>query len=219
MRAVNEKAYLREMSSLIEKAATRWRAKKRPPEIFAIAIWTDAQACASGFNIETRRNSDRAIKRAIEFNKKERAYWLREGDRGMAKLFNPEQARRRNDDPADFEFAMLAEVKHRSFDRAWGQTPAAFKKLVPLLVQARNEAAKTFAAFPLDPEAEVAINTARSWYARPRRLKPAAGGGGGAATVTAAKPPRRRRRRPAAGGSAENQTLAIPSRGVTMRRP
>jgi hypothetical protein len=185
MRAINEKAYLREMLTLIEKAAKRWRAKKRPPEVFAIAIWTDAQACASGFNIETRRNSDRAIEREIEFNKKERAYWIREGDRGMARLFDPARSRKRNDDPADFEFAMLAEVKHRSFDGAWGQTPAAFKRLVPLLVQARNEAAKAFATFPLDPEAEVAINTARSWYARPRRLKPAAGSG--ASTTPAAR--------------------------------
>ena len=198
MRAINEKAYLREMSTLIDKAAKRWRTKRRPPPIFAIAIWTDAQACASGFNIETRRNSDRAIRREREFNKKERAYWLREGDRAMAKLFDPDRARTRNDNPADFEFARLAEVKHRSFDCAWGQTPAAFKRLLPLLVQARNEAAQAFSMFPLDPEAEVAVNTARSWYARPRRLKPAGGGGGGgggAATTTAAKPRRTAARR------------------------
>src|SRR5687768_15658805 len=97
MRAIDEKAYLREMLTLIAKAAKRWRAKKRPPEIFAIAIWTDPQACASGFNIETRRNSDRAVKKEIEFNKKERAHWLREGDRAMARLFDPLHARKRND--------------------------------------------------------------------------------------------------------------------------
>jgi hypothetical protein len=173
MKPINENAYLREMSTLLEKAARKWRAKKRPPEIFAISIWTDPQACASALNIETRRNSDRFVKRHIAWAKKERASWIREGDRKMADLFLIDLQMTRNGSPSDFEFRMLAEVKHRSFDCEWGQTAGAFRKLVPLLIRVRNDAAKAFGVFPVDPEAEVRINTARDWYARPVRLKAA----------------------------------------------
>ena len=175
---MNKQAYLREMNALLAKAQKRWQAKKNRPPIFAIAVWTDPQAQASAVNIDTRRKSDAYVRHRKAFAEKEIKSLLKEGDRKMAALFREDlKVTRNNDNPADFEFVMLAEISHRGFscDDEADEKPL-WKELRPLLRQVQKRVLETFKSFEVEPDAEVAINAPMSWYAHPVRLKGVAPG-------------------------------------------
>ena len=170
---VNKRAYLREMDAMLAKAQMRWQRNKKRPPIFAIAVWTDPQAQASAVNIDTRRNSDRFVRKHKAFAEKEIKYWLKEGDKKMAALFrNDLKTARNNDNPADFEFRLIAQTSHKSFEcNSEADEKPLWKELRPLLRDVQKRVREVFASFEVEPDAQVAINSPRSWYAQPVRLK------------------------------------------------
>jgi hypothetical protein len=161
--SINKTLYLSEMRKLLQKARRRWMKENPDVEVYSINIWTDPAARASAVNFDTRRNSVAKVAAAKRFARHQRAHSLRMGDKKMAQLFELWEAIDRETNPAEFAFALLAETDHRSFDAKWGESKRCWRTLQPLLLKVRELAASTFADLKLHADAEVSVNSEKSW--------------------------------------------------------
>ncbi len=89
----------------------------------------------------------------------------------MADLFRPVSGRNQN--PADFQFAEIAVVHHRSFSpenqprNIAGDEPVTSKiwpQLEQLLLVVRERAIHSYSDVGLHPDAEIAVSSSRAWY-------------------------------------------------------
>ena len=138
--------------------------------IYSLSIWTDAPARTSALSVDTKNNSEAKCARLRAFAAERRALAEAAGDAEMALLWARHIVR--NTNPAEFALRELAAVEHRAFDSNWTKENY-WRELTPALERVRAMALEIFSAFPLHPEAQVAVNSARDWYDEPVALRPA----------------------------------------------
>jgi hypothetical protein len=161
----NQPKYIEEMTQLVRRAIEAWKSRSDRPLIYTISIWTDAGAQTSAVAIDTRSRSEAFVAEMRDFARKERDHLLKEGDLELAELFARDLRRRgRSRSPADFEFPMFESLRHKSFDSRWGNSEKCWRSLEPALLRVRDISVPLFRELPLEPDAELAVNSGSDWY-------------------------------------------------------
>jgi hypothetical protein len=170
MMEFDQEAYRGEMRDLLRAAHDAAQRRLGDERIYSISIWTDPDAAASAVSIDTREHSTAQLAALSSWaHEQVTKYAATMASELAAALLNLPD---RNTSPADFAFVDLATVRHASFPRHWATETdgACWQYLGPALQSVADEALQLFAALPLDPEAELGVNSANDWYAARRKF-------------------------------------------------
>ena len=160
--------YLAEMREMVSMSIEKWNTLSSAKVIYAISIWTDIAARFSSLNIETKQNSDICVASINAFFKLNHEQDVADGDLEMAELFN--KTFTRNTNPADFHFRNFSTIRHRSIGKYFHSKSKAWTLIHPLLITIQSEVKLSFARFPHEADAEIAINSDKEWYDFPIQI-------------------------------------------------
>jgi hypothetical protein len=162
--------YLQEVKSMIDTAVARLVKETPPFKIYSVSVWTDPNAAVSAFNIDSRKNSEKAVQKLNAYFKKRHDELIDEGDLEWAELMNKKVLRNYN--PADFIFRNFQTIKHPYFEKEWAsqQGRGCWAELGPALNEAGEYAFSKISILPVDTDFELAVNSAKDWYDRVWKL-------------------------------------------------
>ena len=160
----NGTTYFNEMKTMVDAAIEKLLKEKPDYEVFAISIWTDANAAASSFNIDSKKNSDEKVDQSNKWSEKYYQQYIAEGDLEQAKLFEPTAAR--NCNPADFDLRDFEEINNLSIPEDWEEETEGqcWDLLDPILQQIGDYAFEKSAELKRHPDFELAVNGREDWY-------------------------------------------------------
>jgi hypothetical protein len=158
------KSYEREL----RRGLTEAIAKLRQIDGFVLHsfnIWTDPAAGVSAFSADTRRNSDRFVRKTNAWQRAEAKRLRSRGDLELADL--ADRPLTRTDNPADFEYRSIIKIEHSCWQRLLLRLRG-WDLVEDVLMRLRDEAAILIAqSLSTEPDAEVSIGTRHDWYDRP----------------------------------------------------
>ena len=166
--------YQAEMAGLLQTAASTLQRDHPRAVVRAVSVWTDPGAAASAVSIDTAAHAASALQRLAAMRDQLRRKAEAGGQEEVAALLATPVTRSEN--PAEFAFRNIALVNHEAFAPVYDpeETEELWAALAPALVDVRAEAVAVFSDLPLEPDAELGINSPTSWYTDLVRLRDAA---------------------------------------------
>lgn len=150
---------------MVNKAIERIVLEKPKFEIYTVSIWTDPNAAVSSINFDSKRNSDKNVRRSNEWSKKYHDQFVAEGDLEQAKLFEPRTGRHCN--PADFElrnFELINNPSIRVKDWEFQTNGRCWTTLQPVLKEIGAYAFKKLLKLNIHADFELSVNGKKDWY-------------------------------------------------------
>jgi hypothetical protein len=160
----DKKAYLGEMQEMIDRAITRLKNEQKDFKVFTISLWTDPDAAASSFNIDSKENSDKKVEKSNEWNRRYYDQFVSEGDLEQAKLFEPTAIR--NCNPADFALRDFEEINHSAIPPDWEMETEGecWNDLEPALKEIGEKCFEMCKDLNLEGDFELSVNGRNDWY-------------------------------------------------------
>jgi hypothetical protein len=160
----NQTLYRAELLEMARRALSRLRSEYPEYEIFALNIWTDANAGHSALSVENKSNSDAVTERGREWHRKQYQRHLANGDTEQAALF--EDYPDRNFNPADFDMPEFEVVAHRQFPAEWESNSdgACWEVLEPILQEVGDWLFQEAATLRCHPDFELSVCGGEDWY-------------------------------------------------------
>ena len=161
----DQKLYLKEMTTMIDKAISRLQSEKPGFKIYTASIWTDPNAAVSSINFDSKENSLNKVKHSNEWNRKYFDRYSAEGDFDQAELYKANEGTRVCN-PADFELRDFEEVTHKSFPENWESDTdgKCWKELEPVLTKIGEIYFHKIKTLNVEEGFELSINSERDWY-------------------------------------------------------
>jgi hypothetical protein len=152
------------MQTGIRKALEFMATEHLDTVIYSISIWTDEAAKRSAISFDTFVNSEATCCAANE------------GRRQLREKYGRAPAdMKRNNNPADFQFRRVVEIRNNSLSGQDQFDDQAWAILERLLCQIMHWAARQCASLRLHPDAELGISTRKDWYGETVRIPVVAG--------------------------------------------
>lgn len=152
--------YLREMTSMVDKAIERIKLEKPDFKIYTVSIWTDPNAAISAINFDSKQNS----LKGVEFSNKWRKELYKQS-LALGITLDPIEATRIGN-PADYELRNFELISHISFPKDWESDPDGFcwEQLEPALIEIGNYSFPKIKELNVESDVELSINSAKDWY-------------------------------------------------------
>jgi hypothetical protein len=157
--------YLTEMHALVDEAIAALRQRHPHVEIYTVGIWTDPESRASTVSVDTAAHSAAFVAETEEYEARQHARFLAEGDHEQAALFAPRSGGRCTN-PADFALREVATCDHASFPESWESATDGdcWQALGPALLEVRDHARARFRSLALHPDARLGVSSADDWF-------------------------------------------------------